>query len=227
MRALASLLGRRDDLPAGVRESLAEIGRAGQRMLELIGTLLDFTDGRFNGSMPIAPIPTELDEVCRGVVEEMQAAEPGRTISLERRGDARGLWDPARLAQVVSNLVSNALKHGARDGAVRVSVEGDGEDVVLEVRNRGPAIPPELMAVIFEPFCRGSALRDASHARGLGLGLYIVREIVSAHGGEVSVASSREDGTTFTVRLPRASEGRRAEPSGVVWERGAAAGAEG
>jgi PAS domain S-box-containing protein len=204
VRALSTLLLRRDGLPEDVRDGLAEIGRAGQRMLELIGTLLDFTDGRFKGALPVAPVEADLHDVCRRVVGELEAAEPGRRIALELAGDGRGTFDPGRLAQVVSNLAGNALKHGARDGDVRVSVRGDDDDVVLEVTNEGPAIPPALMAVLFEPFCGGSTLRDASPARGLGLGLYIVRQIVTAHGGEVTVDSC-DAATTFTVSLPRDS----------------------
>ena len=112
------------------------------------------------------------------------------------------------MAQVVSNLVANALEHGARHGAVRVSVGGDAEDAVLEVQNQGPAIPPELMTVMFEPFCQGSGLQEAARPRGLGLGLYIVRQVVQAHRGTIAVDSTVERGTTFKVRLPRASEAR-------------------
>ncbi len=225
VRALVSLLLRREGLPESVREGLAEIGRAGQRMLEMIGTLLDFTNSRFRGGLPIAPVSMDLHEVCRGVVEELLAAEPGRTIDLDVDGDGRGTWDPARMAQVVSNLVANALEHGARDGRVRVSVEGDEEDAVIEVENQGPPIAPELRAVMFEPFCRGSALRDVSHARGLGLGLYIVSQVVKAHGGTVSVDSTAERGTRFVVRLPRASRVRLSDAHGVNWDEGAAVGA--
>jgi PAS domain S-box-containing protein len=225
VRALASILERRQDLPQDVRKCLMEIDRAGQRMLEMIGTLLDFTNSRFKGGMPIAPVAMDLDEVCRGVVDELLAADPDRTIQLELAGDGRGTWDPARMAQVVSNLVANALEHGAKDGAVRVSVGGDEDDVALTVQNRGPPIAPELMAVMFEPFCRGSALRDASHARGLGLGLYIIREIVNAHGGAITVESTPERGTSFTVRVPRASALQPAEAYRQPWDDGAAAGA--
>jgi len=225
VRALASLLLRREDLAENVREGLAEIGRAGQRMLGMIGTLLDFTNSRFNGSLPITRVPTDLHEVCRGVVDELLAAEPSRTIELHLDGDGRGTWDPVRIAQVVSNLVANALEHGAKRAPVRVSVGGDGEDAVLEVENQGPAIAPELMAVMFEPFCRGSALRDASHARGLGLGLYIVSQVVNAHGGTIAVESNAERGTTFSVRLPRAGEDHVGDAHGVNWGEGASAGA--
>jgi signal transduction histidine kinase len=224
VRALASLLLERRDLPGSVRENVAEIGRAGQRMLEMIGTLLDFTSTRLEGGLPVAPVPADLHEVCRGVVGELQAAEPERTIELDLEGDGRGTWDPARLAQVVSNLVGNALQHGSRHAPVRVSVGGDEENAVLEVRNEGPAISPELLQVMFEPFSRGSSQRDGSRGRGLGLGLYIVSEIVSAHGGTVAVRSSAARGTTFTVRLPRARRGRVPGP-GRAWQEGAAAGA--
>ncbi|HSD18845.1 MAG TPA: PAS domain-containing sensor histidine kinase [Anaeromyxobacter sp.] len=225
VRALASILERREDLPQDVRECLTEIDRAGQRMLEMIGTLLDFTHSRFKGGMPISQVSMDLDEVCRRVVDELLAAEPGRRIELDLSDDGRGSWDPARMAQVVSNLVANALEHGAKHGAVKVSVGGDDEEVALKVENQGAPIAPELMAVMFEPFCRGSALRDASHARGLGLGLYIVREIVKAHGGAITVESTRERGTTFTVRLPRASALYPAGAQQETWGGDAAAGA--
>jgi len=227
VRVLASLLMRREDLPESSRESLSEIERAGKRMLEMIETLLDFTESRFTGRLPIAPVPTDIHGMCRGVIEELLAAEPDRTIELDLEGDGRGIWDPARMAQVVSNLVANALKHGARHGPVRVSVAGDEEDVVLKVANQGPAIAPALMAVLFEPFCRESALRDASHARGLGLGLYIARQIVNAHGGAITVESTGAQGTTFTVRLPRVQvpEARTEKAHRMVWDGGGTAGA--
>jgi signal transduction histidine kinase len=216
VRALATLLRRRGDLPAGARESVAEIDRASERMLEMISTLLDFATSRFTGALPVAPVPVDLREVCRRVVDELRAASPGRRIELEVRGDAGGAWDPARIAQVVSNLVANALQHGARDAPVGVRVHGDGDGVALEVRNRGPAIAAELRAAMFEPFCRGSALRDASNARGLGLGLYIASEIVRAHGGTIDVESTAERGTTFTVRLPRRAAAAAREDGAAV-----------
>jgi PAS domain S-box-containing protein len=221
VRALAALLQRRGDLPEAARESVAEIDRASERMLEMIGTLLDFATSRFTGGLPVAPVPADLRAVCRGAVDELRAANPGRRVDLDVRGDATGTWDPARIAQVVSNLVANALQHGAPGAPVGVRVRGGADEVAVEVRNRGPAIAPELMAVMFEPFCRGSSLRDASRARGLGLGLYIAREIVRAHGGALEVDSDAARGTTFTVRLPRRVAAARA-PS---WEDGAAAGA--
>jgi PAS domain S-box-containing protein len=222
VRALAALLQRRGDLPDSARAAVAEIDRAGERMLEMIRTLLDFATSRFTGGLPIAPVAADLRAVCRIAVDELRAASPGRRIELDVRGDATGAWDPARVAQVVSNLVANALEHGARNTPVRVRVRGGPDTVVLEVRNDGPVIPGELRAVMFEPFCRGSSRRDASSARGLGLGLFIAREIVRAHGGTIEVESSPQRGTTFRVRLPRRAPAATAPERS--WGDGAAAG---
>jgi PAS domain S-box-containing protein len=225
VRALASLLSRREGLPESVRESLSEIERAGKRMLEMIRTLLDFTTSRFTGRLPVVPVPMDLHALCRGVVEELLAADPNRTIELDFEGDGRGTWDPARLAQVVSNLVGNAIQHGARHAPVRLSVGGDEEHVVLKVANQGSPISRALMPVLFEPFCRGPAGRDASQSRGLGLGLYIARQIVDAHGGAITVESTSEQGTTFTVRLSRTAGVPVEVAHPAAWHDGAPAGA--
>lgn len=219
VRVLASLLLRREGLPEDMRESLEEIDRAGKRMHELIESLLDFSESRVKGILPVAPAPTDLHELCRSVIEELLAAEPGRAIDVDLEGDGRGAWDPARLAQVVSNLVGNALKHGARYEPVRVSVRDGEEEIVLKVENQGPVISPELLPVLFEPFHRGQVPGEVAHDRGLGLGLYIVRQIVDAHGGSIAVESTAERGTTFTVRLPRANGARIAQDRGgwVPW----------
>jgi PAS domain S-box-containing protein len=198
VRTAATLLLRRDDLDDDARELAGAIDCSGKRMLEMIESLLDFSQTRFKGALPISPIPTNLHEVTRAVVDEVLAANPGRQIDLTVKGDARGRWDPARMAQVVSNLVGNAIMYGAPREQVRVSLEGDADVLRLTVWNAGAPIPPELFPILFEPFRRG-----ASHGRGLGLGLYIAKQIVTAHGGEIDVHSTAEDGTRFAVRLPR------------------------
>jgi PAS domain S-box-containing protein len=205
VQMLSTLLLRREDLPADAREQVARIDRARRRMLELIGTLLDFSESRFKGEMPVAPEPADLHEVVRAVVEELRAAHPGHGIELATRGDGRGRWDAARMAQVVSNLVGNAITHGGRTEPVRVTVDGGVDALRLVVRNGGAPIPPDLLPVLFEPFRRGAG-GGASQVRGLGLGLYIAKQIVSAHGGDIEVRSTAEDGTTFVVRVPRWSE---------------------
>jgi PAS domain S-box-containing protein len=202
VRILAQLLLRRTDVSDDARVQLAHIDRAGKRMLEMIATLLDFSESRSNGALPISPEPTDLHEVTRAVVAELLVANPGREIELVTGGDGHGRWDPARMAQVVSNLVGNALTHGARDEPVTVSVGGNADELHVAVSNAGIPIPPELLTSIFEPFC-GRKRSDTSHARGLGLGLYIAKQIVSAHGGDIAARSTAAEGTTFTVRVPR------------------------
>ncbi len=199
VRTAATLLLRREGLDDDTRELAAAIDWSGKRMLEMIESLLDFSESRFKGALPISPIAMDLHEVTRAVVEEILAANPGRQIDLAVNGDARGQWDPARMAQVVSNLVGNAIVYGAPGAPVRVSLDDDVGMLRLTVWNAGAPIPPELFPVLFEPFRRGVP----SHARGLGLGLYIVKQIVTAHGGDIDVFSTAENGTRFVVRIPR------------------------
>jgi len=201
VRGLTALLLRRDGLGADAGEVLEQIDLAARRMSEMIGTLLDFSRARFT-DLPIQRDPTDLAAVCARVIREIQAARPGRAIELEARGGGQGQWDGARVAQALSNLVGNALVHGAGDRPVRVTVDDDGgPTVTVAVTNEGPAIPPELVPALFEPFRRGPAAASG-RVPGLGLGLYIVRQIAVAHGGSVAVESS-ETATTFTLRLPR------------------------
>jgi signal transduction histidine kinase len=146
-------------------------------------------------------------------VEELRTTWPGRSIELEVRGDARGELDPVRMGQVLSNLLANALTDGDAHRPVEVVIDGrrSSDELSLLVKNYGPAIPPELMFVMFEPFRRGG---DDTSPTGLGLGLYIVQQIALAHGGTVSVESMAETGTVFEVRLPRRPEAKREVAAG-------------
>jgi PAS domain S-box-containing protein len=200
---IAQLAKRDGSLSETAHRHVTQIQRAALRMEELIETLLDFTQTRFAGKLPIAPTHTDLGEVCGRVVAELAAGHPHRTIDLEARGDAQGRWDPGRIAQLVSNLVGNALTHGDARTPVRLSIEGE-QLVRLRVHNRGPAIDPHHLPALFEPFHRGCGA-DAGGPRGLGLGLHIAKQIAVAHGGSISVSSSPVEGTTFCVELPRAT----------------------
>jgi signal transduction histidine kinase len=181
------------------RKKIDRLLRGARQMSGMIRDLLDFARSR-SGGIPISPRPADLRALCREVVDGIQATHPDRTIRLEAEGDCRGDWDPDRLSQVLGNLVDNAVRHGAAGHPVVLRLEGGEGDVVLEVENSGDPIPSDEIGAIFEPFHRAKGARSPD---GLGLGLAIVREIVEAHGGEVSVRSSAEEGTTFTVRLPR------------------------
>ncbi len=127
-----------------------------------------------------------------------------------RHGDLVGKWDADRLRQVVSNLLGNAVHHGAGGGPVDVTVTAEGGDVRVAVRNGAPPIPPADLPTIFDPLVRGSSQRTEKQRRpgSIGLGLYIARQIAGAHGGDIVVTSSWATGTVFTVRLPRDAAGQ-------------------
>jgi signal transduction histidine kinase len=144
----------------------------------------------------------DLASLCRHVTEEAQAAHSERTIRLTLDNDLRGEWDYARLAQVLSNLVSNALIHGERHSPIWIAATGDDGTVTITVANRAQPIAQKELERLFEPFRQGE--QDTPHRRsgGLGLGLYIASEIVQSHGGSISACSS-EGVVTFKVRLAR------------------------
>jgi PAS domain S-box-containing protein len=177
---------------------------AARRMLEMIETLLDLTQVNSTGSLPIRRLPTDLGTRARTVVAEISAASPSRTIELQVEGGLQGQWDPGRIDQALSNLICNGLQYGDPRKPVRVSLDGTGEAVELRVKNEGAAIQPTLVPVLFEPFTRGASEDGAHH--GLGLGLYITKQIALAHGGDIHVESSDQTGTQFTLVLPRGIE---------------------
>lgn len=181
----------------------ARILASAGRMQRMVNDLLDLTRTRLGSGIPIAPRPMDLEELSREVLAELFAFHSDRRFDLHTEGDLRGVWDADRLAQVLSNLVGNALQHGAPDRPVRVVARDHGEEVVLEVLNEGVVIPRALLASIFEPMVREGGRAGEQASTSLGLGLHISREIVIAHGGTVSVTSTEAAGTRFTVRLPR------------------------
>lgn len=173
------------------------------RMKRMIEQLLEFARVRQGRGIPLRLGPVQLGELCREAVRELEDANPGATLVLEDVGNLSGTWDADRVAQVVSNLVGNAVQHGAKGKPISVDVDGTEESTVrLRVHNFG-SVPRETLPTLFEPFKRMAA-QTTSGARkaGLGLGLFIAREIARAHGGDVSVRSSDER-TTFEVTLPR------------------------
>lgn len=145
-------------------------------------------------------------KVVHDVVDEVAAAHPGRTLTVDARGARRASWDAARITQALANLLGNAVEHGTPGTPIAVQIRGDADAVTIAIHNRGPTIPAALLAGIFSPM-KGRAARANAAATGplgnLGLGLYIADRIVHAHRGRIAVTSSAEDGTTFTVHLPR------------------------
>lgn len=183
-------------------KTAARIIRSARRMAHMVTQLLDLTRSRLAGGITIERAPTDLSALVTTVVDELHAAFPGRVIDWEPPGRGIGEWDGERLAQVVSNLIGNAIVHGDPDRPIVVRfVEGSAHAVVLAVQNYGPTIPPELLPTLFDPYRRGDA-REAQ-SKGLGLGLFIAQQIVTAHGGRIDVRSTPDEGTTFRVTLPR------------------------
>jgi len=200
MMAAQHLLMRQDEGDKSVKP-LGRILTSGQRMTRMIDQLLDFTRARAGGGIEIRPTVANLAEVCMQAVGELELGYPEWKIQRVVLGDQNGSWDPDRLLQIFSNLVANAGQHGNIEDGIRLTLDGRAADGVrFEVHNTG-AIPDTLLSSLFDPF-RGTHYRK-DHSRGLGLGLFIVRELVRAHGGAVGVVSSEETGTTFTVQLPR------------------------
>lgn len=205
VRNSATYLLRAEGLDGNQTKAAARIVLSSARMQRMIDDLLDFTRTRLGTALPMALGPMDMGEACRNVVDELRAFHPDRQLSLNCSGDLSGRWDGPRIGQLVSNMVANAIQHGQADTPVTVDVRGEGGAVVLEVHNSGLLTGSRAGGALFEPMMHAVApeAERREGSSGLGLGLYIARQIAMAHGGKIEVASSDQDGTTFTVRLPR------------------------
>jgi sigma-B regulation protein RsbU (phosphoserine phosphatase) len=185
----------------GQKRMLSRIGRSTERATRLIGDLLDFTQARVGGGLPITRDSMDLHQAVAQAVDELAAIYPMRALKHERSGSGECAADVNRIAQLLGNLVSNAMAYGAPDAVVTVTSRIDGAMCSIAVHNHGLPIPEDAASRIFQPMTRGEHTQDAR--RSVGLGLFIVREIARAHGGDARVSSSAEGGTTFTVEFPR------------------------
>jgi signal transduction histidine kinase len=195
------------DLPDVALKRALLILNSGQRMNALVGDLLDFTRSRLGGGIPIVPVDTDIARVCRQAVEEVAALHPQCVVTFDTSGDCRGQCDPGRISQVFSNIIANAVQHGSADTPINVVVRGAADAVAVAVHNRGPVIPPNEFDKIFNPMHRVEGDKPVAPRENLGLGLYIAERIVDAHAGTLAVESSAEQGTTFTIRLPKSRPG--------------------
>ena len=182
-----------------------------RRMSRMIEQILDLTRSRLSGGLEMNPAQMDLVATLRAIADELCTAHPSRAIELRSDGTCVGEWDPDRLEQVFSNLIGNAIAYGSPTRPVTVDArEADGA-IVVDVHNDGVPIPEAVRETIFDPFRRGEKESRAKQTEGLGLGLYISREIVVAHGGSIEAQSSEAGGTTFRVILPRSAR-RQASP---------------
>jgi sigma-B regulation protein RsbU (phosphoserine phosphatase) len=178
----------------------------------LIDQLLDLTRSRLGGGIPIDLTRFDLNDVCRQVIDETQLTHPERPLRVDVRGDLTGVWDRDRMYQLLANLVGNAVYHGEPLSPIELRIDGGETEVVIDVANQGEPIPQATLPFIFDAFRKGRTIHP-SRTQGLGLGLFIVREIARSHGGAIAVTSSASDGTTFRVRLPR---GPTSQPGGQM-----------
>lgn len=186
-------------------EALLRSGRATKAMSQLITDLIDFTRMRLGAGLPIERTTCNFAAVCEEAVDSVRTSYPAREFVVRLEGDLFIQGDVPRLHQALANLLNNAVQHGEKGEPVFVQARADGRHAVLSVRNSGRPIAPESLEAIFEPLVQGPTPGEA-HERtktSTGLGLFIVREIVRAHGGEITVESSASTGTTFTMRVPR------------------------
>jgi signal transduction histidine kinase len=200
----AELLQRQLRLEGRQGDTLRRVIDNAHRIERMVHDLLDYTRTRRGTLLPLARREADLLALCNQVIDGMQVLHPERTVRLDATGETRGAFDPDRAAQAIANLVSNALRYSPPESAVEIELAGGETEVVLQVHNSGPPIAPDLVPRLFQPFQRGVSEEPGSRA-GLGLGLYIVQQIVDAHGGKLAVRSTPGDGTTFTVRWPRAA----------------------
>ena len=195
----ASLLAEQG-LNEAQQRTVARIQRSTLRLDRMVTDILDFARGRMGSPMPLTLSPANLAALVREVVDEVRSTHSGLEIQYDTNGDLSGQWDSERVKQMASNLLMNAVQHGTGNKVI-VTTNGDQESVLLEVHNEGPPIAKEMIGTIFDPLVR--AENPDRNMIGLGLGLFIVKEIVSAHSGTISVNSTQDAGTTFSVRLPR------------------------
>lgn len=171
-----------------------------KRMAELIKNLLELTNLRLGSGMTIKKTSTDFSKQAEMVLQEFQFSYPNATFHLLTPGPVQGEWDLVRTNQLMTNLIGNALRHGTPGGPITVKISGDVGNVIFSVHNNGKPIPNEIQEKIFHGFFHDN--KKASN-ESYGLGLYIVKEVVDRHNGKISLESTKNNGTTFTVILPR------------------------
>lgn len=186
------------------RALVSRMEATARRMNRLIADLLEFTRTRFGDAIPIITDEMDAAEMIEDIASEVRSSYPASVVNVRSTGNTRGSWDRERLTQAITNLVSNAVHHGTVGAPIEIEANGSTEELAIAVRNHGPAIATDQIERIFDGMKALGAPRG-SDRRHLGLGLYIVDKIVRAHGGSITVQSSVEQGTIFTVRLPRKS----------------------
>ena len=197
VQAGVSLL-QRDQPPERRKVILHNMQSSVDRMARMIENVLDFARGRLGGGLTLQKQPTEIEPLLEQVLGELRHGNPDREIRFECGRPVTLDCDPGRIAQLISNLVGNAVTHGASDKPIEIRCSATENQFLLSVTNFGSPIPEAAKALLFHPFVRGKV---SGNKEGLGLGLYIASEIAGAHDGGLSVISD-ENGTCFTFHMP-------------------------
>jgi signal transduction histidine kinase len=179
------------------------IAQTMERATSILDDLLELTRSAFGSEIPLRRSQMDLSVLGSQIVEEMRSLSEVRQIKVITSGETGGEWDQARLGQVFSNLIGNALQYSPADSVITLRIAGKTDQVSISVHNEGEPIPPDEQKSIFKPLTRGVDGATNSRSANLGLGLFITQKIITAHGGSISVQSASGAGTTFTISLPR------------------------
>lgn len=202
----AQIIMHDEALPEKHQRVARQVLKSTQRVTEIVADLLDYSTSHLGGGIPVTAAAIDFREECEAVINEMKVFHPGRTFELEMHGDLHVHWDAARISQALSNLLANAVQHGSATEPISITIRREKSDVVWVIQNEGDVIAPARLRTMFDPVktfaIKSTSERSASQTNNLGLGLYIAREITTAHGGEIRVSSTAALGTTFTVKIP-------------------------
>lgn len=204
----AAVIQRRPDVDERLASAVRYIVAAGNRAERLVSDLMDFTQTRYGASLSIQPDVVDVRRLIRNIVEEARLTFPSRELLVDVQDIGSALWDADRIHQALINLLRNAVAYSPAGSAVHVAATDRDDIIELRVTNQSEALPAELMENLFEPMKR---LEGISKGGGLGLGLYIVKQIAIAHGGTVVVESAGAE-ISFAVRLPRRAQQGAALP---------------
>ncbi|MGE8097564.1 sensor histidine kinase [Pseudomonas fluorescens] len=199
------MLLRKAKLDTDAQTYVTSIKTSARHMAAMVSDLLELVRSRLGSSLPIEPAPMDLAATAKAALDEAGAGQPGCNSQLIVEGDTHGIWDRTRLGQLLQNLIGNALQHGADHRPVTLSIIGEKDQVTLAMHNHGEPISAEALPTIFDPLVRSASEELAGPSTSLGLGLFIVKQVVDAHQGTIEVSSSEAEGTTFSVVLPRVS----------------------
>ena len=205
----SSFLMQAIDIPPKYVLVATRMFNSAKRMSKLINDLIDFTRTHLGPGIPIRVKQGSVVAVCEEVVNELRTFHPEQLIELQVPAQLDAIFDESRIAQVLSNLIGNAIQYGNPDVPVTVKVTASEADMTIAVNNRGKTIPADKLSSVFDPMVRIAANvgNDYTERTSLGIGLFISRELVHAHGGNIALASTAAEGTTFTITMPRLPKG--------------------